>query len=326
MVKRFILYIFVIISFQFSFLIMNASDWTYPLSTFLFLLLVLVEVIIITNKKMFKDPYVAVAASDPSTDLETAKRVQEALLSIDPPYTDNIKIVRRCVPASTLGGDFYTFVNKTLKHVSSKSKQQGIVELVDKHENLIGVTVGDVAGHGVSSALVMALSSGLLGRIGQNNRSPAVILQRANVDIQKFISQSHISHVTAFYSTINLDEMTITYAGAGHPPGIIVRPDLTYELLESNGIFLGMYPDEVYHEQCVKLTSGERILLFTDGIIDTINKEREEFGMKRLIDLALINFDKEPEDLVELVFEQLYKYREGHTQRDDQTLVVVDIN
>ena len=156
MIKRFIFYVVVILAFQFSFLTLNATDWTYPISTGLFMALILVELIQVSRKKTFKDPFLLPHHLDPSMDLETAKRVQEALLSIDPPLTDQIKIVRRCVPATTLGGDFYTFVNKTIKQVQSKDKQQGIVELVDSHENLIGVTVGDVAGHGVSSALVMA--------------------------------------------------------------------------------------------------------------------------------------------------------------------------
>ena len=225
-----------------------------------------------------------------------------------------------------MGGDFYTFVTKAFQKVKSEPKQEGIIEFIDNNEHLIGVTVGDVAGHGVSSALVMALTSGLLGRIGQNHFSPAIVLQRANVDIQKFISQSHISHVTAFYSTINLQNMELTYAGAGHPPAVLVRPDLTYELLDSNGLFLGMYPDEVYKEKKVKLAEGERLLIFTDGIVDTMNDFREEFGVQRLIDLVVIHYKKSADELVEIIFEELYKYRKGHTQRDDQTLVVVDIN
>ena len=95
--------------------------------------------------------------------------------------------------------------------------------------------------------------------------------------------------------------------------------------LEANGIFLGMYPDEVYEEKTISLAAGDRLLLFTDGIIETSNALHEPFGTKRLVDLAIMHTDREPDDLVEIVFEQLYKFREGETQRDDQTLVVVDI-
>jgi sigma-B regulation protein RsbU (phosphoserine phosphatase) len=326
MIMRFISYISLIVASQFICMVLLAPQWIFFVTTVLFLGLILLEVIPIVRYERFKEILTPTQMNDPSNDLETAKRVQEALLSIEPPQTDRVKIVRRCVPASTLGGDFYTFINKSVRKLAEKSDRKGIVELVDHEESLIGVTIGDVAGHGVSSALVMALASGLLGRIGLNNRSPAIILQRANVDIQKFISQSQISHVTVFYSTINLDKMSMTFAGAGHPAAILLRKDMSYELLEANGIFLGMYPDEIYEEKTVALTEGDRLLFYTDGIIETSNSFNEAFGTSRLVEIAMLHSDRHAEDLVEIIFEQLYKFREGEIQRDDQTLVIVDIN
>ncbi len=325
MIKRLIIYVLFAMGFQASFLLLNAPSWTYPFSTLLFLVLFTLEFINIKRNKKPHPPAFTTSFYDPSVDLVTAKRVQEALLAIDPPETEKIKIVRRCVPASTLGGDFYTFINKTLQKISKKEKSPGIIELVDNQENIIGITIGDVAGHGVSSALVMALSSGLLGRIGLNNKSPAVILQRANIDIQKFISQSQISHVTAFYGNINLDTMTLNFANAGHPPGLIIHEDGSYESLNSDGIFLGMYPDEVYQEKNIGLAEGDRILLYTDGIIETINSNREAFGIKRLVDIAIENKAKEADAVLELIFETLFKFREGNEQKDDQTLIIIDV-
>ena len=324
MTFRFVIYVALICGVQFAFFVLNASGWTYPVSTFLFLMLLSIEGFYF-GKQGSADTVYATRINDPSMDLDTAKRVQEALLAIDPPETDKVKIVRRCVPASTLGGDFYTFVNKTVKKMTEQSKKPGIVEFLGDQENLIGITIGDVAGHGVSSALVMALSSGLLGRIGLNNRSPAVILQRANVDIQKFISTSMISHVTAFYGALNLEDLTLTFANAGHPAGIVVRKDQSVEFLSSDGIFLGMYPDEVYNEKVFQLVHGDRVLLFTDGIVETINEAREAFGMQRLIDMALLYHGEDSDRFVELVFEQLFEFRQGSEQKDDQTLIVVDV-
>ena len=325
MVSNVLSYLFVVVVFQLFFLMVNAPLFFYIISTLLFLSLLLIEIHTIKKEKNALITQLTNNKHDPSMDLQTAKRVQEALLAIDPPESEKVEIVRRCTPATTLGGDFYTFVNKTVGKISHQKNSKGIVEFVDQQDNIIGVTIGDVAGHGVSSALVMALTSGLLGRIGLNNRSPAIILQRANLDIQKFISQSQISHVTAFYSTINLDEMTLTYSSAGHPPGIIIRSDLSYELLETDGIFMGMYKDEVYSEKVVKIHPGDRIFLYTDGIVETENSKKEPFGIQRIIDLAIIHWKKTPNEILELVFEKLYEYREGNTQRDDQTLVIVDI-
>ncbi len=324
MMIRFYLFVCFVVSFQILFWMMSAPSWTFPLSTLLFFLLFSIQFFQLRKSHYYKNQS-RTKLYDPALDLDTAKRVQEALLAIDPPETDKVKIVKRCVPATTLGGDFYTFVNKTYNKLSKVSTIPGVVELVDDHENEIGVTIGDVAGHGVSSALVMALASGLLGRIGFNNKSPAVIMQRSNIDIQKFIATSHISHVTAFYGNINLDNLTLTYSNAGHPSGIIIHKDSSYEMLSTDGIFLGMYPDEVYTEKVYQLASGDRILLYTDGIIETINSNREAFGVNRLIDNALMNQDRDIDYVLELVFEQLYKFREGHEQKDDQTLIVIEV-
>ena len=207
-------------------------------------------------------------------------------MAIDPPSD-----CKRCTCINAV--NFYTFINKTIQTFTKANP--GIIEYANKEDSLLGITIGDVAGHGVSSALVMALSSGLLGRIGFNNQSPSIILQRANIDIQKFISQSQISHVTAFYGNINLNDLILTYANAGHPPALIIHKDDSSEKLKTEGIFLGMYPDEVYEEKTYQLKSGDRVFLFTDGIIETFNKNRESFGTKRLKDLAIINKNKHDE-------------------------------
>ncbi len=279
----------------------------------------------IKRKLNIQHPFTSFLTQDPSLDLETAKRVQEALLSIPPPESDKIDIVKRCIPASTLGGDFYTFVNKAIDPISKKTDQKGIIQLLDKPEALLGITIGDVAGHGVSSALVMALTSGILNRIGFNNKSPALILKRANSDIQKFISHSHISHVTAFYSIINLDNLTLKYSSAGHPPGILIRKDLSHHLLATNGVFLGMFPSEDYDEESIQLAVGDRLILFTDGIIETMNSKKETYGIDKLIELAINNNKKSAADFSDLLLKSIDEFRKDEHQRDDQTWVIMDI-
>ena len=302
---------------------LNLPSWSFILAS----LILITAYFFITNKVANKDNNDSNQnkKQDPHMDLNTAKRVQEALLAIDPPKSDKIQISKRCLPASTLGGDFYTFVNKAVDRISRSSAQKGIIQLIDKPEKMLGITIGDVAGHGVSSALVMALTSGLLNRIGFNNRSPAIILQRANSDIRRFISQSHITHVTAFYSIINLDTMSLSYSSAGHPPAILMRNDGSHELLATDGVFLGMYPDEHFHEENIQLESGNRIVLFTDGIIEAMNEKREAYGIDRLIELTQKNMKLNTDSYSELVFNTLKKYQNGEIQRDDQTLVVMDI-
>ena len=260
------------------------------------------------------------------TELETAKKVQEALLSIETPKINSIKIAKKCIPAKTLGGDFYTFINKNFDKLKKNKNIPGILEYGENQNNILGVAIGDVAGHGVSSALVMALSSGLIDKIGQNNHSPAIILQRANLDIQKFISNSQISHVTAFYGNINLNEMKFTYSNAGHQPALLIHKDGTYELLTTDGIFLGMYPDEIYEEKSKTIEYGDRICLFTDGIVESSNPNNELYGMIKLKQMLIENAHLNINDLIQKIYDDLNTFRNKKDAKDDQTAIIIEIS
>ena len=107
---------------------------------------------------------------------ETAKKVQQALLSIDTPTSK--KMCKKMHSGYNIWWRFLPFVNKTIDKLTQNSNNPGILEYGENQNNIIGVAIGDVAGHGVSSALVMALASFSLDRIGQNNHSPSTILQR----------------------------------------------------------------------------------------------------------------------------------------------------
>ena len=301
--------------------------WVYPMWMLTHFILILICKRNYDNKKEKK----ALLSQTPQLnhetihDLETAKRVQEALLNIDTQSISKLKIEKQCIPASTLGGDFYTFIEKSIDKLTPKKTSPGILEYSENHNDIIGVAIGDVAGHGVSSALVMALSSGILGRIAINNNDPNVVLKKTNTDIQKFISSSQISHVTAFYCTINLSEMTLTYSCAGHPAGILVKPDSSVEFLSTNGLFLGMYPDENYTENKTSISNGDRLLLFTDGISETLNEVNDTFGADRLKDIMLKHKNKSIKEIKEIIFQDIQAFQYTKDVKDDQTLILIEI-
>jgi len=259
-------------------------------------------------------------------DLEMAKRVQQALLDIDHPKIKGINIAKRCIPATNLGGDFYNFISKTEQTLSQKPKIPGVIEYIDQSEKQLGVVIGDVAGHGVSSALVMALSSGLMGKIGQNNKSPANVLRRANDDIRAFISNSHISHLTSFYGIINTDTYEFSYSNAGHHPALLIRSDQSVEELSTEGILLGMFPDEIFTEQSTYLRSGDRLVLYTDGITECKNSNYEEFGLERFISILSENQEMPIDALLDLIFKELELFSGTVEAKDDKTLIIIEID
>ncbi len=259
-------------------------------------------------------------------ELQIARRVQQGLLSVGTPQLNGIKLAKRCLSAKNIGGDFYTFIDKNKHSLRQKPKNiPGVIEYVDARETYFDAIIGDVAGHGVSSALVMALSSGLLSEISKNNNSPAKTLKLANNDLLKYIENSQISYVTAFYASINTYSKKLRYSKAGHLPALLFHKDNTCTQLDANGIFLGMFPDEEYEEAEVQLETGDRLFLYTDGIIEARNNHNEEFGLNRFTSLIRSNQKTDINTLLDTIFEETKKFTEFQDVKDDQTLIIMEI-
>ena len=109
-------------------------------------------------------------------EIKMAKRVQQGLLLVESPNIDGINIVKRCIPAENIGGDFFSFICKDHEQMAPHQSTPGIVKYVHSENQHLGIVIGDVAGHGVSSALIMALSAGLFSEIGKQHLSPKKVL------------------------------------------------------------------------------------------------------------------------------------------------------
>jgi len=258
-------------------------------------------------------------------DFQMARRMQEALLQVKTPEISGIKIVKKCIPAETIGGDFYGFSHQNFQGLSQEHKIPGVIEYIDRREDYLGITVGDVAGHGVSSALVMALASGLFNESSRTFKSPADVLKNTNEQLISYLENSQVTYVTAFYSALNLDKMTLTYAKAGHPNAIILHSDKTTEILDTSGVFLGMYSNETFEEKTIQLHGGDRIFFYTDGILEARNPRGELFDSKRFLELILSLHDKPIETVLDTVFKSVTNFTQVVTAQDDQTLVILEI-
>lgn len=258
-------------------------------------------------------------------DLDMAKRVQEGLLTIETDTHPGLEIAKRCIPAADLGGDFYTFIEKQQSTLSQKAGDKGIIEFISGHKSSLGIAIGDVAGHGVSSALVMALSAGIINKIGQSEESPSEVLQRSNNDIFRFISNSQISHLTAIYASIDLDGKCIHVSNAGHPSILKLDKNKSIEYLHTEGTFLGLYKDEKYEEKTFPIKKKDRLFFYTDGITETKNEDNNEFGLKNLEALIIENSDKPIQELLDIIFSKVTEFREKKPSKDDQTMIIIEI-
>lgn|GEM_PF-1039950 len=258
------------------------------------------------------------------SDLRMAKGVQEAIMDLPIPNVDGIIINRFYLPADWVGGDFTFFHSRENDRFSAaQSGITGVVKWVSHQETFISVSIGDVAGHGVSSALIMALTTGLLSEVAQSSITPADVLDRVNAHLSSHISQSDIRYVTCMYLTIYPQSRRLQYCRAGHPPAFVIRKDGKCIDLDSPGVFLGMFSDEKYTNSEMTLEAGDRIVLYSDGITETRNSIRDEFGIDQL-KAILINTRFEPAS--KAIFHLKNAVSEFGPLNDDQTMILIDVS
>jgi predicted ester cyclase len=232
-------------------------------------------------------------------ELRVARSIQQASLPEEVPQLEGWQITPYYRPAREVGGDFYDF------HLLSDGR--------------LGVVVGDATGKGVPAALVMATTCGMLRLAAQSYSSPGVMLQRVNEVLCPYIPANMF--VTCFYAILDSESGLLRYANAGHDLPYLHHDGKAKEL-RARGMPLGLMPGMSYEEKEDSLEVGDGTLLYTDGLVEAHDPQREMFGFPRL--QALVSEHGEEESLEKALLEELYSFvGEGWEQEDDITLVTL---
>lgn len=230
-------------------------------------------------------------------ELATARRIQFSILPASAPRITGIRMATRYVPMTSVAGDFYDF----------------LVSL----EDLVTILVADVSGHGVPAALVSCMLKVCFAAQRGNACSPAAILSGLAAMLRGNLGPQY---VTAACATIDKRSGMITYAGAGHPPSVLVRGEKRDSLLlDQNGLFMGPFPNPAYTDVSVPFRSGDRLLLYTDGITEAPNSAGEEFGCDRLRQFLIDSNATEPNSTLDELFQQITT----GNPHDDLTAVLI---
>ena len=128
--------------------------------------------------------------------------------------------------------------------------------------------------------------------------------------------------ITFFYGVVDAEQKKFTYTNAGHNAGILLRRDGSLIRLEPGGAVLGPFPNWSYQQEEIELTTGDRLLLFTDGVTELRSSVGDEFGEERLIELLIKNREREAESLRDSIVEAVVSFGGGEFQ-DDATLLVL---
>src|SRR6516164_1361796 len=240
-----------------------------------------------------------------NSELEMARQVQLSILPREIPDLPGLEIVARYLPMRSVAGDFYDFLVVDEKH--------------------LGILIADVSGHGLPSALIASMLQSALAWQCPHASDPGHVLSGLNRSINgKF--ESHF--VTAAYLFVDLEKGTLQYSGAAHPPLLLWQAKLgrATEYVE-NGLMLGPFADPSYSSVSLPMEQGDRVVLFTDGLVEAKNSSGKEFGVERVRQILESKHDLRPGRLVDALLYGLSGWSEdaiGSCQSDDITLLVID--
>lgn len=277
-------------------------------------------------------------------ELEMATEVQQRLFPASAPVMKTAELCGVCHPAEGVGGDYYDFI--------------------PLDAGRIGVAIADVAGKGISAALLMSTIQASL-------RSYAPIAASTDAEITDLISSMNSllyastasnSYATFFYAQYNEERRELTYVNAGHNPPLLVRaggdelnarPPVAKNTmsarasssstataiaeetnatagreatwLTTGGMVIGIFDDCIYEQETIRLGAGDVLVAYTDGVTEALNADGEEFGGARLHESVIAHTDLPATEISARIISQLEAWTTGTTPHDDITLVVMKI-
>jgi serine phosphatase RsbU (regulator of sigma subunit) len=237
-------------------------------------------------------------------ELALAVQIQKNFLPRDEPAFAPYDISGSTRACYHVGGDYYDFIP------------------IDKDR--LGVVIADVAGVGVSAALLMASLRGAL-----HEKFPTTYnLSDLTAGLNDFVYTSSDSHcfISFFLVVVDRRKDELAYVNAGHNSPILVGPKGSSRVLESTGLCLGMFPGQTYEERTISIGPGDILCLFTDGIVETRKDKQEEFGDQRLVDRLKVSGSLASREIMEKIYEDVFAFSGCTEAGDDMTLVVVKRN
>jgi sigma-B regulation protein RsbU (phosphoserine phosphatase) len=235
-------------------------------------------------------------------ELEIARKIQISILPTGAPEILNLNIAAEYVPMTAIGGDFYEFLPVDERHG--------------------GFLMADVSGHGVPAALIASMLKVAMQSVVSCSHQPAEVLRVLNRTLS---SQLRGQFITAAYLWLDMEARVASYSSAGHQPLLRYRQG-AIEPIESNGLLFGVMQDVDYPECALTLESGDRFLLYTDGLVEPENAAGESFGDAELPRILLDSVKKSPTELLTQLLEEVRRWPPPSIAlQDDVTLMAIDV-
>jgi serine phosphatase RsbU (regulator of sigma subunit) len=238
-------------------------------------------------------------------ELEIARRIQQDLFPAAAPRAAGLDIHGVCYPAAAAGGDYFDYLRLA--------------------DGRLGLVIGDVTGHGVGPALLMAATRAYLRAFAQTHADAGTILALANRLLAEDLTDGR--NVTLLLGQLDCRSRSFLFASAGHPPGYILGPDgAVRATLYSTGLPLGILADgDFTPEPATRLEPGEVLVLLTDGIVEAVSPEGEPFGDVRVLDAVRAHRGASARETVEALYRSVREFSGDQPQVDDITMIILKV-
>lgn len=238
-------------------------------------------------------------------ELSAAGEIQRRLFPQDAPTIDGFDICGRCEPAHSAGGDYFDFF--------------------PMQDDCLGIVVADVAGHGIGPALIMSETRAILRSLATTYADAGDILTRAN----QVLSEDLHNNVFVALMLVCIDPRLkrLNFASAGHPGTLFDGQGKLRERIVSSDPPLGVVDEHEFatHES-VDLHSGDMVLLYTDGIVETFDAHEQQFGETRVFATIAANTNRTSRETIDEIFGRVQHFACETAYQDDRTAVIVKVN
>lgn len=235
-------------------------------------------------------------------EIAEARAIQEGFLPKEIPQLAGYEIAAAWQSARVVGGDYF--------------------DVLPFDGEMCGLCIADVAGKGLPAALLMSNLQAAVRGLASPTLAPEELCSRLNTLLCRNIASDRF--VTLFYAQLDGPSRQLRYVSAGHNPPFVVRRDGSHKRLREGGVVLGVFANQTFKSDVTQLQSGDRLVLYTDGVTEACNSDDEEFGEERLLRVLQENATQPAVELQKKILQSVADFSRGIWQ-DDATLLVIAV-
>ncbi len=237
-------------------------------------------------------------------ELDTARRIQEAMIPREFLHSENVFIDGQYLPMEALGGDYY--------------------DVFYLSDTRIGLVIADVSGHGVSAALIATMAKMSFANNAIKNKSTADVLNAVHKSMYNAVGKAGM-FMTVFYGVIDIAKMEMEYSSGGHNEIIIAKKNSEIVDLKSLNTIVGIFQEEEYISATVKIDIDDKIILYTDGLVEAKNNKGQFVGAEKFHKIIKDNYKLKPDMLINKILFSVKEFTGDEEIDDDRTILIAEV-